>query len=265
MSLIGGLSEIVLSDGVATLPYDPSFVLVADAAQGIMWRVNTATGEYSTTIDDPSFKPTNSVPLGVNGIHILRDQLYFINLATNSVGNLRITAGGHAAGPVEILTDEALAVDDFALADDGTVYAAGSNTLWEVQSNGSTTELVGGLDSAVHQGITWTYHQKTSPQGSIHNLGKLTAPTPSKNACPTQRRRAACDAAAAPQKIQDLHLHKPTEVICNCTQALHKFPTIRTRPSSGVSIFVSISSTDVAPSSAVCGRLSGVTPLARRA
>lgn len=40
--------------GVATLPYDPSVVLVADAAKGVIWQVNTATGNHTVTIDDPT-------------------------------------------------------------------------------------------------------------------------------------------------------------------------------------------------------------------
>lgn len=100
MSLIANLTSIVLPDGVATLPYDPSVVLVADAAQGVIWRVNTATGDHIVAIDDPTFKPTDEVPLGVNGIHILNGELYFTNLATNSVGKVTITADGSATSAV---------------------------------------------------------------------------------------------------------------------------------------------------------------------
>jgi hypothetical protein len=91
VSLIANLTDVVLPDGVATLPYDPSVVLVADAAKGVIWRINTTTGDYTMAIDDPTFKPTDAVPLGVNGIHILNSELYFTNLATNSVGKVAIT------------------------------------------------------------------------------------------------------------------------------------------------------------------------------
>jgi sugar lactone lactonase YvrE len=154
VSLIANLTHIVLPDGVATLPYDPSMVLVADAAQGIVWRINTADGKYSQAIDDPVFKPTDAVPLGVNGIRIQDDGLYFTNLATNTVGRIAITPDGKAAGPVQLLTSKALAADDFALSDNGTVYAAGFNTLWQVTADGRTTAFVGGPNSTVLQGIT---------------------------------------------------------------------------------------------------------------
>lgn len=129
-------------------------MLVADAAQGVIWRVNTANGDYSIAIDNPAFKPTDAVPLGVNGIHIRDKELYFTNLATNTVGKVAITPSGNAAGPVQVLSSKALAVDDLALSDDGTVYAAGLNTLWQVMVDGHTTAFVGGPNSTVIQGIT---------------------------------------------------------------------------------------------------------------
>ena len=154
VSLIADLTNIVLPDGVAILPYNPSVVLVADAGQGVVWRVNTATGDHSIAIDDPTFKPTDAVPLGVNGIHIRNDDLYFTNLATNSVGKVAITSSGDAASAIQILTSKALAADDLTVSDVGIVYAAGSNTLWQVMADGRTTAFVGGPNSTVIQGVT---------------------------------------------------------------------------------------------------------------
>jgi hypothetical protein len=192
VSLIANLTDIVLPDGVATLPYDPSVVLVADAAHGVIWRVNTATGNYTKAIDEPIFKPTEAIPLGVNGIHILNNELYFTNLATNSVGKVAITPEGRAASAIQVLTDKALAVDDFALSDAGIVYAAGANTLWQVSADGHTTEFVGGPNSTVLQGITSARFGRTAvdqdvlfmstqgglledPPGSVVHGGQLLA------------------------------------------------------------------------------------------
>jgi hypothetical protein len=80
--------------------------------------------------------------------------MYFTNLATNAVGKIAITSNGDAAGPVQLLTSKALAADDFALSDNGTVYAAGFNTLWQVMADGRKTAFVGGPNSTVIQGIT---------------------------------------------------------------------------------------------------------------
>jgi sugar lactone lactonase YvrE len=165
--LIANLTDVILPDGVVTLPYDPSVVLVVDAARGVIWRVNTATGNYAMAIDDPTFKPTDIVPLGVNGIHIHNDELYFTNLAANSVGKVAITAGGSAASAIQVLTTEALAADDFALSDSGVVYAAGANTLWQVLADGRTTAFAGGLNSTVLQGITSARFGRTAVDQNV--------------------------------------------------------------------------------------------------
>ena len=173
VSLIANLTHVVLPDGVATLPHDPSVVLVADAAQGVIWRVNTATGNYNKAIDDPIFKPTDAIPLGVNGIHILNNELYFTNLATNSVGKVAITSEGSTTSAVQVLTDKALAVDDFALSDAGIVYAAGANTLWQVSTDGHTTEFVGGPNSTVLQGITSARFGRTAVDQDVLYLSLI--------------------------------------------------------------------------------------------
>lgn len=129
-------------------------MLVAYAAKGVIWPVNTATGDHTVSIDDTTFKPTDEVPLGVNGIHILNNDLYFTNLATNSVGKVAITLDGSAASTTQMLTTKALAADDFALSDNGIVYAVGANTLWQVSADGHAVASVGGPNSTVLQGIT---------------------------------------------------------------------------------------------------------------
>ena len=67
---------------------------------------------------------------------------------------MTITADGSATSAVQILTNKTLAADDFALRDDGTVYAAGANTLWQVSADGHTAAFVGDPSSTVLQGIT---------------------------------------------------------------------------------------------------------------
>ncbi|KAM0712618.1 hypothetical protein Q7P35_000064 [Cladosporium inversicolor] len=162
VSQIADLTGVALPDGVATLPYDPSVVFVADAAKGVIWRVNTATGDHTVAIDDSAFRPTDEVHLGVNGIHILHSELCLTNLATNSVGKVAITPDGSAASTIQTLTTKALVADDFALSDNGFLYAAGANTLWRVSTDGHTDAFVGDPGSTVLQGITCARFGRTS-------------------------------------------------------------------------------------------------------
>ncbi len=165
------LPRVGLPDGATALQYDPGVVLVADASKGLIWRVDTTSGAYSIAIDDPLFKPIEPSPLGVDGIHIVNDELYFTNLGINLVGKLAITAEGSAAGPVQNISTLAVAPDDFALAGDGTVYAGGYNTLWRIQSKGTTKAIVGDVKSTAVQGITSAQFGRTAIDRDVVYMG----------------------------------------------------------------------------------------------
>lgn len=155
VSLISTLHKVGLPDGIAPLPSDRGVVLVADAAKGIIWRVDITSGDYTIAIKDPAFQyMSRHVPLGVNGIHIPNNELYFTNLATNFIGKISITDNGSSIGPIQNVSTTALLPDDFALAEDGIVYAAGYNTLWRVKTDGTTDALVGDVNSTAVQGTT---------------------------------------------------------------------------------------------------------------
>lgn len=70
VTLIANQMDAVLSECVATFIYDRRDVLVADAAQNVIWQVNTGTGDCTMTFDGPTIKPTHEVTLGVNKLHI---------------------------------------------------------------------------------------------------------------------------------------------------------------------------------------------------
>ncbi|KAK5175735.1 uncharacterized protein LTR77_000874 [Saxophila tyrrhenica] len=168
ISLISNLPEVGLPDGVTPLPTDPGVVLVADADKGLIWRVSTTTGAHTIAISDPAFKYTSPlVPIGVNGLKILDDELYFTNLAANLIARIPITANGSASGSVQKVSTETLLPDDFALAGDGTIYAAGYNTLWRVMPDGTTDALVGGPNSTAVQGITSAQFGRTREDGGV--------------------------------------------------------------------------------------------------
>lgn len=145
--------------------------MVADAEKGLVWRVDTATGDYNIAIDDPTFKVVPPTPLGVDGIHILNNELYFTNLAANLIAKIPITAHGSVAGPVQNISSKAVAPDDFALAGDGTVYAAGYNTLWQVKPDGTTIGIVGGVNSTAIQGITSAQFGRTALDQDVLYMG----------------------------------------------------------------------------------------------
>lgn len=128
--------------------------MLADAQKGIIRRIDTITGQYAVAINSTLFAPVPQIPLGVDGVHILHDELYFTNLASSLFGRIAIDSHATAIGPAEAITNAAQLGDDFALAGDGTAYIGGNNTLWRVRKDGIVQSLVGGNGSVVVQGIT---------------------------------------------------------------------------------------------------------------
>ena len=170
MTLIANLSA-TLPDGVVALA-EQDLVLVADAAEGVIWRVDTLTGQCEVAISHDAFKPTSAIPLGVNGLHIAANNyLYFTNTARHLLGRIPIDERGTQAGPVEIVTSDLIFSDDFALRADGTAYIAGANTLWQVDTQGNVKALAGGADDLVLEGVTSVQFGRTSIDQDVLYLG----------------------------------------------------------------------------------------------
>ncbi|MCJ1291737.1 hypothetical protein MMC34_003282 [Xylographa carneopallida] len=171
VTLIANLTNVILPDGIATLENEIGLVLLADAAQGIVWRVDTTTGDYSIAIQDALFTTNNTlIPLGVDGIHILNDYLYFTNFGNNAFGRVAISVNGSATGPVDIIASMTIP-DDFAIADDGTAYLAGDNSLYRYSPDGAVDILIGGPNSLVLEGCTSAQLGRTRLDKNVLYIG----------------------------------------------------------------------------------------------
>ncbi|MCJ1316732.1 hypothetical protein MMC15_002053 [Xylographa vitiligo] len=171
VTLIANLTDVILPDGIATLDNEIGLVLLADAAQGIVWRVDATTGDYSIAIQDALFTTNNTlIPLGVDGIHILNDYLYFTNFGNNAFGRVAISANGSATGPVEIIATMTIP-DDFTITDDGTAYLAGDNSLYRYRQDGAVDILVGGPKSLVLEGCTSAQLGRTRMDKNVIYIG----------------------------------------------------------------------------------------------
>ncbi|MCJ1400947.1 hypothetical protein MMC11_004158 [Xylographa trunciseda] len=171
VTLLANLTEVDLPDGIATLDNEIGLVLLADAAKGIVWRVDTTTGDYSIAIQDQLFTTNNKlIPLGVDGIHTLNNYLYFTNFGNNAFGRVAISQNGTATGPVEIIANMTIP-DDFAIAEDGTAYIAGDNTLYRFSQNGAVDNLVGGPNSLVLEGCTSAQLGRTRMDKDVLYIG----------------------------------------------------------------------------------------------
>jgi hypothetical protein len=168
---VSNLTKVGLPDGIVALPNSPGLALLADAANGIVWRVDVWTGEHSVAIQDKMFLSESAIlPIGVDGLHIWNRHLYFTNLAQSLFGRIPISRTGSPTGPIQIIANTTLG-DDFAIAPDGTAYIAGDNTLYRVDQTGAVTIIAGGPNNLTLEGATSAQFGRTLTDRGVLYVG----------------------------------------------------------------------------------------------
>lgn len=151
---ITNIPEATFLNGMTSIP-DTEIILIADSVFGVIFYVNTNTGEYGTAIDNPAFKPSPNaaVALGINGIQIDHDEPRVLYYSTSFqphplLGRLPIAADGSAAGPVEVVLQASpfpeiigSQADDFALKD---------GNAWITQDPSSSILLTSAIDGSMN-------------------------------------------------------------------------------------------------------------------
>ncbi|KAM7211827.1 hypothetical protein V8F06_012800 [Rhypophila decipiens] len=128
---IQGPTEPSLLNGLIQLPAKPHILLSADSTNGRIVRWDTQTRTVSTAVTDAALNgdtdPTNPLPLGVNGLKIRGQYLYFTNTFQGTFGRFQINLlTGAKTGPVEILVQLTLPTGFTNAFDDFTFDAAGN-------------------------------------------------------------------------------------------------------------------------------------------
>ena len=121
------IADIATADflnGMTTL--DECHVLVGDVYSGCVYKVDVETGDFEVVIRDPKMHfPSNAeTNLGVNGIKIHDEFLYWTNTADGTLNKIRINKGGYAIGESEVVVANVPRADDFVFKEDGTVFVA---------------------------------------------------------------------------------------------------------------------------------------------
>jgi len=175
VSKIADLPQAHFLNGLSNLPGYPNTVLLADSAQGVINALNISTGTSRTYLDDPAFKPNNSISVrsGVNGLHVHDGYLYFTNtFATPALARIPLDGvSGEPSGSVETIVgapswqvnigDQA---DDFSFDGEGNVWLATdpSNSIVKITIPGGKTAVkVGVVDGSVVAGVTATAFGRT--------------------------------------------------------------------------------------------------------
>lgn len=179
----GGSSNAVSTflNGLTTLHTSPGVVLAADSFLGVIFAVDVRTGAYNIAINDPALKPNVSTvtTLGVNGIHIHNNDLYFTNsLSAPLFAKVPLSKDGTAAGPVEVIAekpqyavDDGFQADDFALDHEGAhawIVTNPTGDLVKVDiATGAQEVVAGGLSSPTFAGATAAAFGRTKKDREI--------------------------------------------------------------------------------------------------
>ncbi|KAK7721213.1 hypothetical protein SLS64_001509 [Diaporthe eres] len=121
-SLVTRIPSALQLNGMARLASnDTKNLLISDSSQGNVIRLNIDTKAVEMVIEEPEMAPlTTGLSIGVNGIRIRDNKLYFVSLDQGLFAGVPISlASGAAVGPVETLASNITFGDDFALSEDG--------------------------------------------------------------------------------------------------------------------------------------------------
>jgi hypothetical protein len=164
---IASVPEAVFPDGMCILPTSstPHNILFGDIRTGVIWHVDTTTGDSKVMINntltafvkDPVFGAS-----GVNGIHIQNGILYFVNTAQGLFVSQPINPNGTPAGDATIISqsqkpEDVFYFDDFAIKDGDAYLVTGSGNSIERMGLDGTPKgriIAGNLNSTKIAGPT---------------------------------------------------------------------------------------------------------------
>ncbi|KAK5112400.1 hypothetical protein LTR62_004363 [Meristemomyces frigidus] len=180
VTLVANLTDIGLPDGVVALNGSNS-VLIADAAKALIWKLDTISGDYTIILEDDILFPSNpqlpQLPLGVDGLHILNDYLYFTNLGDNILCRVAVDNAGNPTDEIDLIATMPFP-DNFALTANGTAYVVGANQLYRVSPAGEIDVLARGLNSTLLEGATSAHFRRTPKYDGVLYIGRVTANGP---------------------------------------------------------------------------------------
>lgn len=134
---ITGIPELVFPNGMCNLPstLKPHDILIGDIDTGKIWRLDPSTGEHEVVISN-ALTSTEANPIfgtvGVDGIHVRGQTLYFTNAGQSLFASMPIHPDGTPAGSPHIIGyffNSTQYADDFALdnaVDDAAYLVTGS-------------------------------------------------------------------------------------------------------------------------------------------
>lgn len=155
ISQITSIPQAWFLNDIEPLDQAKGLYLLSDSAQGLVYRLDVQKGEVVPVLDEPTMKPTAGFDIGVNGLAVHSNYLYYANSAQQILCRVEInTTTGQAKKGAEIIVETA--VDDFIFDSWGDIYAAGNidNTVKQISIDGRLEIIAGGLNSTEVAGDT---------------------------------------------------------------------------------------------------------------
>lgn len=166
------IPEADFLNGMATL--DDSHIYVSDVYSGVVYLVDTSTGDYQVAVNDTLMKfsvdgSAASTNLGSNGLKVRDGYLYWTNTARGFLARIPVGQDGLPTGSSEIVATNVPKADDFQFGDDGTVFVAQNqmdtlSAAWAVEDGveQTATAIAGSNVSTILAGVTSPKFGRTS-------------------------------------------------------------------------------------------------------
>lgn len=145
-------------NGMTALPRHPHVVLGADSIDGRIFSIDTITHEVKVVMEDYELSPgahnasSGVPPIGINGLRVRGEYLYFTNSSQGTLVRVRIDEHGYKIGEFEVLARSpgvTQIYDDFNFDDEGNVFVAVHSTaVFKIAPDGVQTSFAGGLSDA---------------------------------------------------------------------------------------------------------------------
>ncbi|MCJ1324001.1 hypothetical protein MMC10_000663 [Thelotrema lepadinum] len=150
VSKVANFPQAKQLNGMTVLNALQNTLAIADSAAGSVYSLNVKSGAVFPIGNDPSESPTSTaVPIGVNGVKIWGNKLFFTNTDKNAYTSIPITSTGYAIGSASSLSN-ITGPDDFQFDSFGHAYFAGEDAIRKSAATGgavstfSDSPLLGG-------------------------------------------------------------------------------------------------------------------------
>jgi len=155
ISKLTDVPEAAFLDGIT---YQPSAqaVWLADAEQGLIYKMNLHSGKYTVAINNTLTQKCHPNDFeAVNGLKYFNSHLYWTNSGCGWYAKIAVDARGNIVGEASIVSNPTLSLDDFDIRFDGTSYHTASyiNQIAKISAGGIYEGSVAGSlnSSAVAQ------------------------------------------------------------------------------------------------------------------